>query len=472
MLAVSALTILTFVLRFSQIHQSLFGDEGFTYQDVVGRTLPQVVRNVHTGAENSPPLFFIFAWLTAKLGNPQVWIRLPSIVFGAATIPVLYLIGCRSVGRIPGLIAGLIMALSPFSLYYGVEARPYATMVFWLSVSTLALLLAVDTRDRRWWALYVVAAAAAAYSHYTCIFVLVVQGAWSLWACRDRLVETVVSHALVVVLYIPWLPHLRGKALAVIGFLEPLTAHNVIVDLMRPIAGYPYAPLSAIPTYVGFAVVAACAIVGLGERFRQAAAARNIARLDAWPRRFFLLAAMGLASPVLLLIYSETSTDLWVARNLYASVPAAALVLAALICAPRLELATLLVAAVVAVLALGLARAISPSWQRPPFRSVATYLDRTAAPRAPVAFASLTGGFGIPLDLHRPHRIVALAALARDVPANGRGYLVTDSKTGDKLGFSSPPQVAGLTLVRVTRFRTAIVAGLEVVTYRRAAAGA
>jgi hypothetical protein len=469
--AVSVLTILTFALRFSQIHQNLFGDETFTYQDIVGRTLPQVVRNVHTGIENSPPLFFIFAWMTAKLGNPHVWIRLPSIVFGAALIPVLYLIGCRTVGRIPGLIAGLIVALSPFSLYYGVEARAYATMVFWLSVSTLALLHAVDSGDRRWWAVYVIAAAAAAYSHYTCAFVLVVQGAWSLWACRQRLVEAVVSHALVIVLYIPWLPYLRGKALAVIAALEPLTAHNVIVDLMRPIVGYPYAPLSAIPTYLGLAVVAACAIAGLAQRVRGAVAAGGIARPDAWPPRFFLLAAMALAAPVLLLIYSEVSTDLWLARNLYSSVPAAALVLASLICAPRREIAAVLLAAVVAVLTVGVVRAASPSWRRPPLRSVAGYLDRTAGRRAPIAFVSLSGGLGVPIYLHRPHRLVAFGALRRDVAPHGRGYLVTDDPTRNAFRLASPPAVPGLAAVRVVRFATAVVPGLEVVVYRHAGAG-
>jgi len=42
---VAILTIATFVVRLTQIHQSLFGDEAFTYGDILGRTLPQVVAN-------------------------------------------------------------------------------------------------------------------------------------------------------------------------------------------------------------------------------------------------------------------------------------------------------------------------------------------------------------------------------------------------------------------------------------------
>src|SRR2546421_9016935 len=61
-IAVAALTVFTFVLRFSQIHQSLFGDEVFTYTDVLGKSLRAVLTNVHTGGENSPPLFFLLAY--------------------------------------------------------------------------------------------------------------------------------------------------------------------------------------------------------------------------------------------------------------------------------------------------------------------------------------------------------------------------------------------------------------------------
>jgi uncharacterized membrane protein len=175
-LAVIALTAFTFVLHFSQIHQSLFGDEVWTYSDIHGKSLHSVLTNIHTGGENSPPLFFLLAYATGKLGDLSVWIRLPSIVLGALTIPLLYLIGSETVGRAAGLIAGAIMAVSPFSFYYAVEARPYATMAFFVALSTWSLLRAVDTNRAGWWALYAVASVSAAYSHYTSVFVLAAQG--------------------------------------------------------------------------------------------------------------------------------------------------------------------------------------------------------------------------------------------------------------------------------------------------------
>jgi uncharacterized membrane protein len=471
-LIVAALAVVVFVVRLTQIHQSLLGDETFTYTDILGRTLPQVVANVHTGAENSPPLFFILAYATAKLGDPTVWIRLPSIFFGAAILPVIYLIGRDTVGRVPGTIAAGAVALSPFSMYYGVEARPYATMAFFTALSTWLLLRAVDRDDRRYWAGYVIAAVLACYSHYTCAFVLVVQGAWSLWACRRRLVVPLLAHAAVIVLYVPWLPYLRGKALAVIAILEPLTVHNVVVDLARPIVGYPYAPLAAIPTYLGLGAVIACGVIGLALLARAAGGTQGgLLHLSSWPRHFWLLVAIGLANPVLLLLYSKVSTDLWLARNLYASMPAQALVLGTIVAVPNRRVAVVLGTVVFAVLAVGWARSVSTSWERPPFRAMARYLDQHAGSRYPIAFASLLGSESIPTAWHGPHRLVPGTQLLYHRTSAAREYLVDDYNTVRSLHLplipAAPP---GMVFAGRVRYHSAVSPDTQIVVYRRATA--
>jgi uncharacterized membrane protein len=465
---VGALAVAVFVFRLTQIHQSLLGDEVFTYTDILGRTLPQVIANVHTGAENSPPLFFILAYATAKLGNQTVWIRLPSIFFGAAILPVIYLIGRDTVGRVPGTIAAAAVALSPFSMYYGVEARPYATMAFFTAASTWLLLRAVDRDDRRYWVGYVVAAVLACYSHYTCAFVLVVQGAWSLWACRRRLLEPLLAHAAVVVLYAPWLPYLRGKSLAVIGVLEPLTVHNVVVDLARPIVGYPYAPLSQIPTYLGLGALIACVVVGLALALRAAAAQGGPFDPAAWPRHFWVLVAIGLANPVLLLLYSKVSTDLWLARNLYASMPAQALVLGTVVAVPNRRVAVALGTVVFAVLAVGWARSVSPSWERPPYRAMARYLDRHAGARYPIAFASLLGSESIPTVWHGHHRLVSGKQLLYHRLGAAREYLVVDHNTVKALHLPQIPAAPpGMMLAGRVRYESAVSPDTQIIVYRR-----
>jgi hypothetical protein len=470
-IAVAALTVFAFVLRFSQIHQSLFGDEVWTYQDIYGRSLRGVVDNVNTGAENSPPLFFVFAYATAKLGDPTVWIRLPSIVLGAAMIPVIFLIGRETVGRVAGLVGAAVIAFSPFSFFYGVEARPYASMAFFVSVSTLALLRALSTDRRRWWVVYVIAMVAAAYCHYTCVFVLAVQAVWSLWVRRDRIRTPLICAVAAIVLYLPWVPKLHGKALAVIGGLHPLTFHNVITDLARPIAADPNAPLSAIPTVGGLAAIIVCAVVGAAILARRAWASRaGSSRGADLPPRLGLVLALALATPIGLLLYSLVATDLWLPRGLYASVPAAALVLGALLTAIPRPLNVAAVAVVIGVLLFGTIRDASPTWRRPPLRALAAYLDRTAPSRDPTSIQSFLGQPALIAQFHHYHRDVPLASLWRDTPAGGRAFLVEDLNFARQRHIPAVPSAPrGFTLVSVRPYPSGGFP-LELVTYRRTGA--
>jgi 4-amino-4-deoxy-L-arabinose transferase-like glycosyltransferase len=459
--AIGALTVAAFFLRVSQIHQSLAGDEVWTFLDISGRSFRAVLTTVHTGGENSPPLFFLLAWGSAKLGDPTVLIRLPSLVLGTATVPVVYALGRSSVGRAGGLAGAAVFALAPFTVFYGVEARPYATMTFFVALSTLALLRAVDTRRRAWWLLYALSASAAAYTHYTSIFVLGVQGLWSLWACRRDIRTAVVSNAAIVLLYAPWLPHVRGKALPAIGALYPLTAHHVLADLFRPLLGHPTAPLSAIPTVPGLVVIAACAFAGAWLLIRDAHGS-----LSLLPRRLPLLVALTLATPVGLLVYSLIATDLWLPRGLSASIPASALVLGTLLTAtpPRLKVAG--AAAVAVVLLAGTFRSFDAAYTRPPFRSVSVALDRVAKPDDPILVESFFGGPAIGAQLKKPHRFVGgLPMLWSTVPPGGDAYLAIDESTplAPKGG---APQHAGFHIVS----RRLFVGGgftTALITYRR-----
>ncbi len=465
-LAVAAMTVAVFVFRLTQLHQSLYGDEVFTYQDVVGKSLGTVTKDVHTGPENSPPLFFILAWLCSKLGNPTVWIRLPSLLLGTATIPLIYLLGRETIGRTGAAIGAAIVVCSPFSTYYGIEARPYATMAFFLTLSTLALVRAVRSGSLAWWSVYVLAAAGAAYSHYTSVFVLGVQALWSLWICRGRVRAPLLANLLVVLVYLPWIPDVRGKALGVIGLLEPLTAHNVLVDLLRVIPGYPYAPLHAIPTIPGLIALAVCAILGLGCVVRKLSRTRPVDPGDEQRRRVVLIVLLALAAPFGLLLYSVLRTDIWDARDLYASVPAAALVFGALFAAIPRQGRAPVVMLVVAILVVGSIRAIGPSYARPQFRTAAEYLDRAAAPRDPILMygSFLNLNQAITVQLTKPHRLVNRVVVRWPAPPpGGADYAIIDDSI-DRLFRIGTPRPAGFELV-ARRHYSGLIA-FSLFTYR------
>lgn len=460
--AVLGLTAAAFGIRASQLHQTLVGDEMLAFSEIVQHSLGQTLHLVHSGVESSPPLFFVFAWLSVKLGDPTIWIRLPSLVLGSATVPLIFLIGRESVGRLAGLIGAAVLALAPFPVYYGIEARPYATMTFFVALSTLALLRAVRTGSAWWWGCYALSAVAAAYSHYTCVFVLAVQAAWSMWACRSRPRQPLIAAAAIVLLYLPWLPYLHGKDLGAYQSLYPLTLHHVLADLLRPIPAHPDAPLRAIPTIAGLAVFGVCTLAGL------LALTRRVRRVGRPSSELALVAASVVATPAGILLYSLIVRDIWLPRNLSASLPALALAVGALLAALPWRLGALSAGAVCVVLLAGTLRSFEPAYARGPYRAIAGYLDHTAGAKNPVTIISWLGAPAIPAEFHKPHLLVRSASLWRSSAGRAYAYLVLDDTIARILRIGIPHQPGFRLIARrhyAGRFPT------DVLTYRPLGAG-
>ena len=138
-------------LRVSVIGQPLFADELSTYWISATHSLGGVVSLMYgtphiPHPEITPPLYFLLAWATSQFGHAPALLRLPSLIAGVLTIPAVYLLGLRTVGRRAALLAATLTTLSPFMIYYSTEARSYGVMMLLTTLSTLAMLLAVDTR--------------------------------------------------------------------------------------------------------------------------------------------------------------------------------------------------------------------------------------------------------------------------------------------------------------------------------------
>jgi mannosyltransferase len=106
--------------------------------------LPWIARIDH-----QPPLYYILLhYWTALNGTTPSDIRLLSALFGAATIPVIYLIGKRLSGVAMGLAAAVLLALSPFNIRFAQEARMYSLLGFNTAVAIYALVrLLTDPRS-------------------------------------------------------------------------------------------------------------------------------------------------------------------------------------------------------------------------------------------------------------------------------------------------------------------------------------
>ncbi len=405
-----ALTAGAFAVRVVGVDQNLYGDELFTFNDVNGRSLGGALREVRVGLEDNPPLFFIFAWLSAQLGDPTIWIRLPSLLLGTALVPLIYLLGARVLSRAAGLAAAAIVAFSPFMVFYGTEARAYATLMFLSALSTLLLVRAVDGRSRWWWVAYAICGCAVLYTHYTGVFVLVAQAAWAFWAHRRLIRPLLLTFAAMVAGYAPWLVTELTKEPAFTRLVGPFTLHNSLDTVVRALIGQPGTSVSRLPGDLLLAAFLATVAVALLVLLGRALTSRPVLHVE---RLQALLILTAVATPCGLVAFSLGGNNIFIPRNLSASLPAVLLLLGWLLTSLRGAVAVGLTAVALAVVAVAGGKALDqPSVRGTDTRRVAEFIDERARPGDPVFQPKpFLGGVGSPLArgleayLERPHRL-------------------------------------------------------------------
>ena len=308
---------------------------------------------------------------------------------GTLSIPVVYLLGLRTVGRRAALVATAVTTFSPFMIYYSSEARSYGVMMLLVLLSTLAMLLAIDTGRRRWWVLYAVCSCAAFYTHYTCVFVLggavplaVVgpsRGAPARAAGQPGRGRRSAALA----------PGADQRAeladrLTILSALSPFTVHDVRLALEHWTVGYPYAssaPLTGLPgTFALLLLGLAIVIAGVGALASAGDRGRALSWRPGPGNRIVLVLALVLVTPVAEALVSAVSTHIFGVRNLAASWPALALALAALLIAAGPRLRPVVVALTVVSFTLGAVKMLDHRYERPNYQATADFITEHARP--------------------------------------------------------------------------------------------
>lgn len=158
---------LALLVRLPLLGRSLWFDEVCMSSQRIG-TFEQLLATLYVDIH--PPLFVTFMHAFGRVfGDGELALRLPALLAGLASIPVLWWTGHRLVGDRAARWATLLLALSPVHVWYSTEARLYTPMV-------LLTLLAFGTTERlcddrrtaeRWlWPLHLTVVVAMLGLHY------------------------------------------------------------------------------------------------------------------------------------------------------------------------------------------------------------------------------------------------------------------------------------------------------------------
>ncbi|WP_419191034.1 glycosyltransferase family 39 protein [Saltatorellus ferox] len=175
------LVLLAAALRFATLGRwSLWIDEAFTLHDA------------HDYVPSYPFGYVMTRWAVALFGDSEFALRLLPCLFGVATIAVLGLPGANEQETARWRLAALLLALSPWHLFWSQSARYYAPLTFFMVVAARAIptrrVTDSDRRLRRW-GLAVAAGGLALICHPSAAFFLpgALVYSWSLIDRRARL---------------------------------------------------------------------------------------------------------------------------------------------------------------------------------------------------------------------------------------------------------------------------------------------
>lgn len=390
-LAVAGLTVLALILRLHHFLEPLNGDEISTAYIVDGNSLGGVLSDLSSDKEISPPLYFLLAWASTKLGSAPELIRLPSLIAGVASIPLVFLVGRKAVSSAAGLLAAAVMTLMPFMIFYSADGRTYALAIALLLGSTLAMLHAAESGRTRTWVLYGVLTALAMYTHYTAAFVLAAQLAWLLLFHPEARKPALLANAGAVVLFLPWVPGMLSDfdspTVDILSALQGdgFTVKRVAVENWA--FGYPFNSPDQVPGHLAIVLIVAgtalatiAAAVRIWTRLR-AGEGSWMGRLTDADRGLILVVALALATPLAeLLILGVTGNDLFGARNLNTSSAGLALAVGAVLGLAGWRIAVPCAIAVLAGYSIGVARAREDRAGAIRFDSAAEFIEARAEP--------------------------------------------------------------------------------------------
>jgi mannosyltransferase len=243
--AVSLVVVIGALLRFHNLDgESLWLDEAASWTQAKDSLADLIKR---TADDNYPPLHNLALFAAIKLFGDSEWsLRLPSATFGVANIVALYWLGTMTVGRTAGLIGAVLLALSPFHLWYSQEARMYSLLALaaTLYAATCFHYLRAPALSRGAWVS--LAGLALVYSHpYGALDWIAIAVAFAVFVLpptspppRTMLVWA-VSNAIVAAGFAPWARILAGRAqeIAADGFWIPAPTLPFVLNNLISLAG-------------------------------------------------------------------------------------------------------------------------------------------------------------------------------------------------------------------------------------------
>jgi len=168
------------VVIFHGLDISAWFDEAFSF-GMAAQPAGSFLSHWAWGAESNMFLYYLVlrAWLgglgALHVAPVEVLLRLPSALFAVGAAVGVFAIGRRLFGRVAGLVASGLYTTNFMQMILAQNARAYSLELLLLSLSWLALIVALEDNRRRWWVAYACTTALSVYAHLFSVLVIASQ---------------------------------------------------------------------------------------------------------------------------------------------------------------------------------------------------------------------------------------------------------------------------------------------------------
>jgi len=209
------------VLRLVAVNQSLWMDEAISALAIKGHSFLGLITNFAPGDTHPPLFYFILKSWASIFGYSEISLRLPSVILGAMTIPVVYLIGKRLAGEKVGIFSALLIATSGLHIYYSQEARMYALSTFLVSMAIYFFLKVKEKARGLDLFLFALSLLLIGLTDYLPLLIIPAYWIWGLsskksWSWWKGFI---LAHAPLIIFLAVWLPVFRAQTLGTRNYL-------------------------------------------------------------------------------------------------------------------------------------------------------------------------------------------------------------------------------------------------------------
>ena len=203
---ISGLILLTFALRAYHLdYQSLWRDEVDALRFALF-PLPKLLETFTQGGWNGPLYFPLLRVWMAGAGQTEFALRFPSLLGGVLAVPLTYVLGRRMGSHRLAILSSLLVAASPYLVWYSQEAKMYALLTASTLLSWYLYLRALEEGGRGAWVGYVVTTSICMYLHLVAVLLIPTQAAvfvLQMSRYRERIRPWLGAMAVLILPYLP-----------------------------------------------------------------------------------------------------------------------------------------------------------------------------------------------------------------------------------------------------------------------------